>query len=160
MLIGCQQAKQSRAMLKSLLTSMNLCPYSMLLVTPLLYEYYLYNFLFVLLLSHLWFIYLFYLHLFYQPYISFCQATCVQSHQTQPTSAVAIATCEVQVSAADSHTVPTVATGVLKPLCCRLTLTDQWEPICIYHSITFTGRYTTMQPTLLTSWLHLLPYKV
>ena len=51
-----------------------------------------------------------------------CQATCVQSHQRQPTSAVAIATCEVQVSAADSHTVPTVTTGVSKPLCCRLTL--------------------------------------
>ena len=31
--------------------------------------------------------------------------------------------------------------------------TDQWEPIVIYHSITLTGRYTTMQPTLLTSWL-------
>ena len=30
--------------------------------------------------------------------------------------------------------------------------TDQWEPIVIYHSITLTGRYTTMQPTLLTSW--------
>ena len=33
---------------------------------------------------------------------------------------------------------------------------DQWEPIVIYHSITLTGRYTTMQPTLLTSWLQLL----
>ena len=30
--------------------------------------------------------------------------------------------------------------------------TDQWEPIVIYHSITFTGPCTTMQPTLLTSW--------
>ena len=38
--------------------------------------------------------------------------------------------------------------------------TDQWEPIVIYHSITFTGRYTTMQPTLLTCWLQLLSYKV
>ena len=47
----------------------------------------------------------------------------VCSITSQPTSAVAIATCEVQVSAADSHTVPTVATGVSKPLCCRLTLT-------------------------------------
>ena len=37
---------------------------------------------------------------------------------------------------------------------------DQWEPIVIYHSITLTGRYTTMQPTLLTSWLQLLSYKV
>ena len=38
--------------------------------------------------------------------------------------------------------------------------TDQWEPIVMYHSITFTGHYTTMQPTLLTSWLQLLSYKV
>ena len=38
--------------------------------------------------------------------------------------------------------------------------TDQWEPIVIHHSITFTGRYTTTQPTLLTSWLQLLSYKV
>ena len=38
--------------------------------------------------------------------------------------------------------------------------TDQWEPIVIYHSITLTGHYTTMQPTLLTSWLQLLSYKV
>ena len=90
------------------------------------------------LLSHFWLIHLFYLHLLYQPYVGLCQATCVQSHQTQPTSAVAIATCEVQVSAADSHTVPIVATGVSKPLSCRLTLTfytDQWEPMVIYHSI-------------------------
>ena len=36
--------------------------------------------------------------------------------------------------------------------------TDQWEPIVIYHSLT--GRYTTMQPTLLTSWFQLLSYKV
>ena len=39
-----------------------------------------------------------------------CQAQCVQSHQRQPMSAVAITACEVQVSAADSQTVPTVAT--------------------------------------------------
>ena len=38
--------------------------------------------------------------------------------------------------------------------------TDQWEPIIIYHSITLSGRYTTMQPTLLTSWLQLLSYNV
>ena len=107
--------------------------------------------------------YLFYLHLLYQPCVGPCQATRVQSHQRQSTSAVAIATCEVQVSVADYQTVPTVATGVSKPLCCRLTLTfytDQWEPIVIYHSITLTGRYTTMQPTLLTSWLQLLSYKM
>ena len=79
--------------------------------------------LFVSLLSHFWLIHLFYLHLLYQPYVGLCQATCVQSHHRQPTLAVAIATGEVQVSAADSHTVPTVATGVSKPLCCRLTLT-------------------------------------
>ena len=57
--------------------------------------------LFVSLLSHFWLIHLFYLHLLYQPYVGLCQATCVQSHQRQSTSAVAIATCEVQVSAAD-----------------------------------------------------------
>ena len=78
---------------------------------------------FVSLLSLFWLIHSFYLHLLYQPYVGLCQATCLQSHQRQPTSAIAIATCEVQVSAADSHTVPTVATGVSKPLCCRLTLT-------------------------------------
>ena len=40
--------------------------------------------------------------------------------------------------------------------------TDQWEPIVLYHAITFTftGPYTTMQPTLLTSWPQLLSYKV
>ena len=79
--------------------------------------------LFVSLLSHFWLIHLFYLHLLYQPYVGLCQATRVQSHQRKSTSAVAIATCEVQVSAADYQTVPTVATGVSKPLCCRLTLT-------------------------------------
>ena len=78
-------------------------------------------FLFVSLLSHFWL--LFYLHLLYQPYVGLCQATRFQSHQRQSTSAVPIATCEVQVSAADYQTVPTVATGVSKPLCCRLTLT-------------------------------------
>ena len=54
----------------------------------------------------------FHLHLLYQPYLGLCQAQCVQSHQRQPMSAVAITACEVQVSAADSQTVPTVATGV------------------------------------------------
>ena len=38
--------------------------------------------------------------------------------------------------------------------------TDQWEPMVIYHCITFTGPCTTMQLTLLTSWLQLLSYKV
>ena len=38
--------------------------------------------------------------------------------------------------------------------------TDQCEPSVIYHSFTLTGRYTTMQPALLTSWLQLLSYKV
>ena len=79
-------------------------------------------FLFVSLLSHFWHSF-FRLHLLYQPYLGLCQATCVQSHQRQPRSAVAIATCEVQVSAADSQTGPIVATGVSKPLCCRLSLT-------------------------------------
>ena len=79
--------------------------------------------LFVSLLSHFWLIHLFFLHPLYQPYVGLCQATRVQSHQRQSTSAVAIATCEVQVSAADYQNVPTVATEVSKPLCCRLTLT-------------------------------------
>ena len=120
-------------------------------------------FFFVCFITKSFLTYLFYLHLLYQPCVGPCQATRVQSHQRQSTSAVATATCEVQVSVADYQTVPTVATGVSKPLCCRLTLTfytDQWEPIVIYHSITLTGRYTTMQPTLLTSWLQLLSYKV
>ena len=68
--------------------------------------------LFVLLLSHFWLIHFFHLHLLYQPYLGLCQAQCVQSHQRQPMSAVAITACEVQVSAADSQTVPTVAAGV------------------------------------------------
>ena len=76
------------------------------------------NSLFVSLLSHFWLIHYFHLRLLYQPYLGLCQAPCVQSHQRQPMSA-----CEVQVSAADSQTVPTVVTGVSKPLCCRLTLT-------------------------------------
>ena len=64
----------------------------------------------------------FHVHLLYQPHISRpCQATCVQSHKRRPRLAVAIATCEVQVSTADSPTVPTVGSGVLKPLWCRLT---------------------------------------
>ena len=70
-----------------------------------------------------------------------CQATCVQSHQRQPTSAVAITTCEVQVSAADSQTVPTVATGVSKPLYCRLTLT-----------FTLTNENLSLYITLLLYW--------
>ena len=79
--------------------------------------------LFVSLLSHFWLIHFFHLRLLYQPYLGLCQAPCVQSHQRQPMSAVAITACEVQLSAADSQTGPTVVTGVLKPLCCRLTLT-------------------------------------
>ena len=79
--------------------------------------------LFVSLLSHFWLIHFFHLRLLYQPYLGICQAPCVQSQQRQPMSAVAITACEVQVSAADSQTVPTVVTGVSKPLCCRSTLT-------------------------------------
>ena len=80
-------------------------------------------YMFVSLLSHFWLIHLFHLCLLYQPYLGLCQAPCVQSHQRQPMSAVAITACEVQVSAADCQTVPTVVIGVSKPLCCRLTLT-------------------------------------
>ena len=83
----------------------------------------------------------FHLHLLYQPYLGLCQATRVQSHQRQPRSAVAIATCEVQVSSADSQTVPTVATGVSRPQCCRLTLT-----------FTLTSVNISLHTTLLLSW--------
>ena len=37
----------------------------------------------------------FHLHLLYQPYLGLCQAQCVQLHQRQPMSAVAITACEV-----------------------------------------------------------------
>ena len=73
-----------------------------------------------------------------------CQAPCVQSHKRQPMSAVAITASEVQVSAADSQTVPTVVTGVSKPLCCRLTLT-----------FTLTSEYLSLC-TILLLFLHLL----
>ena len=94
-----------------------------------------------------------------------CQAPCVQSHQRQPMSAVAITACEVQVSAADSQTVPTVVTGVSKPLCCRLTLTftltsDNLSLCTTLLLLLLLLPFTTMQPTLLTSWLQLLSYKV
>ena len=79
--------------------------------------------LFVSLLSHFWLIHFCSPTLALSTISSLCQATCVQSHQRQPMSAVAITACEVQVSAVDSQTVPTVATWVSKPLCCRLTLT-------------------------------------
>ena len=46
--------------------------------------------LFVSLLSHFWLIHLFYLHLLYQPYVGLCQATRVQSHQRQSTSATLV----------------------------------------------------------------------
>ena len=74
-----------------------------------------------------------------------------------PETIVAIATYEVQVSATDYQTVPTVATGVSNLLPINPNIyTYQWEPIVIYHSITLTGRYTTMQPTPLTSSLQLV----
>ena len=113
---------------------------------------YLYSF-FVSWLRHFWRIHFFTYTCFYQPNEGLCQATCVQSHPRQPRSVVAKATCEVQVSAVDSRTVPTVATGVSKPLCYQFTLTFALASanlslyIPIYYS---NGRYTTMQPTLLT----------
>ena len=58
------------------------------------------------------------------------------SYQRQPRSAVAIATCDVQVSAAYSQTVPTVTKGVSKQLCCRLSIyNDHWEPIIIWITL-------------------------
>ena len=96
-------------------------------------------YLFVSLLSHFWLINFCNLHLIYQPYVGLCQTTCIQSHKRQSRSAVVIATCEVQVSATDSQTVPTVATGVSKQLCCRLTLifTPTSEILSLYITLLF-----------------------
>ena len=75
----------------------------------------------------------FHLHLLYQPYVGLCQTTCVQSYQRWPSSAVAIATCEVQISGASFlRTVPTVATGVCKLLCCRSNVTLTRENLSLY----------------------------
>ena len=71
-----------------------------------------------------------------------CQVTNVQSHHRLPRSAVAIATFDFLVYATASHTVPTLATGVLKPLCCRLTPTftltsvilSWYTFLCLYWS--------------------------
>ena len=49
--------------------------------------------MFVSFLSHFWLIHFFHLRLLYQPYLGLCQAPCVQSHQRQPMSAVAINGC-------------------------------------------------------------------
>ena len=89
--------------------------------------------MFVSLLSHFWLIHFFRLRLLYQPYIGLFQAPCVQSHQSKPMSAIAITACEVRVSAADSQTVPTVVTGVSKPLGCRLTLTFTLTSVSLYY---------------------------
>ena len=78
--------------------------------------------LFLSLPCHFWLIHFYHLYLLHQPCVGFCQATCVQSHQRQPRSPVAKATYEVQISTADSLTVPTATNGVSKSLCCRLTL--------------------------------------
>ena len=55
--------------------------------------------------------------------------------------AVAIAICEVQILADDSETIPTVASGVSKTLCCRLTLT-----------FTLTSENPSSYVTLLLCW--------
>ena len=69
--------------------------------------------IFFRIISHFLLIHFFFTYsVLYQPYLGLCQAQCVQSRQRQPMSAVAITACEVQVSAADSQTVRTVATGV------------------------------------------------
>ena len=109
--------------------------------------------LFVSLLSHFWLIHFFHLHLLYQPYLGLCQAQCVQSHQRQPMSAVAITTCEVQVSAADSQTVPTVANGVL-----TLTFTLTSENLSLYTTLLLL--LVLIQLCSPRCWLRLLSYKV
>ena len=120
--------------------------------------------LFVSLLSHFWLIHLFYLHLLYQPYVGLCQATRVQSHQWHAVNVGSSYShmrgpgvgCWLSDRSNCSHWSFEAAVLPINPN----IYTDQWEPIVIYHSITLTGRYTTMQPTLLTSWLQLLSYKV
>ena len=107
---------------------------------------------FVSLLSHFWLINSFYLHLLYQPYVGLCQVTCVQSHQRHSHMRGPGVGCWFSYRSNCSHWSFEAAVLPINPN----IYTDQWEPIVIYHSITFTGRYTTMQPTLLTSWLQLL----
>ena len=83
--------------------------------------------------SFLTYSFLFHLHLLYQPYLGLCQAQCVQSHQRQPMSAVALTACEVQVSAPDSQTVPTVATGD-KPYHLHWPVgTYRYKPLCYFY---------------------------
>ena len=132
----------------------------------------------VSLLSHFWLIHLVYLHLslapdpwngsskgylhlLYQPYVGRCQATRVQSHQRQSTSAVAIATakCRLLIIIYRSNCSHLSFEAAVLPINPNI-YTDQWEPVVIYHYITLTGGYTTMQPTLLTSWLQLLSYNM
>ena len=76
----------------------------------------------------------FHLRLFYQLYIGI-----VKLHVFDHTkSAVAVVTCQVQVSAADTETVQTIATEILKPPRCRLTLTFTLTSIvwiCRYISL-------------------------
>ena len=86
----------------------------------------------------------FHLHLLYQPYLGLCQAQCVQSHQRQSMSAVAITACEVQVPAANSRTVPTVAVwswlkyGQSKMFVCVLkTILSMWN---LYLSLSWMTR--------------------
>ena len=73
---------------------------------------------------------------------------------------LSIATCEVQESCTDSPTVPTVASGVSRPLCCRLTLTFTLTSVNLSLYSYTSGRYTIMQSTLLTIWLELLSFKL
>ena len=116
--------------------------------------------LFVSLLSHFWLNHFFHLRLLYQPYLGLCQAPCVQSHQRQPMSAVATTACEVQVSAADSQTVPTVVTGVSKPLCCRLTLTFTLTSVPLYYFYFYWSLYNYAAHAADILTLKLLSYKV
>ena len=88
--------------------------------------------MFVSLLSHFWLIHFFLLFLLYQTY---CRPLSSYMCSITPETA------KVQLSAADSQTVPTVATGVSKPLCCRLTLT-----------FTLTSENLSLYITLLLYW--------
>ena len=99
--------------------------------------------LFISLLNHFWFIH-------FSPTSALptackpCQSKCVQSHQRHPRSTIVMATCEVQiqVSAADYQTPPTVGIRVSKLMWCPLTLT-----------FTLTSANLSLNITLLLYWL-------
>ena len=74
----------------------------------------------VCLLSHFWLIH-FFTYICFINHISrpLSSYMCPITLETARVGSSYLVTCEVQVSAADSQTVPTAANGVSMPLCCR-----------------------------------------